>query len=150
MKNLFVPIELAKQLRVKKFKEPCLACYDGADMLSTYSAIFKPLNYNVSGSPTTSAPTYQEVIDWFRFTHGIYIETSLFDDGQVSYHQCIIKHNEDEICIKDVHNPDHSPSSFKLVKDPHTNHKDRIDDMSTCYYYMINKGIEEALKLIEE
>lgn len=47
----FVPIILAKKIRDKGFIEPCLACYDGSDCLSSYSeSIFKPLNYNTGGS----------------------------------------------------------------------------------------------------
>jgi hypothetical protein len=69
----FVPITLAKKLSKKGFVEPCVACYDGSDMLATYSNVFNPLNYNVGGGTTTSAPTYEEVKDWLRNNHNIHI-----------------------------------------------------------------------------
>jgi hypothetical protein len=73
----FVPIILAKKIRDKGFVEPCLACYDGSDCLSSYSgSIFKPLNYNTGGSSKTSAPTYEEVKDWLREKHNININIS--------------------------------------------------------------------------
>ena|ERR1035437_4256353 len=68
-----VSIEIAKKLKEKNFKELCIACYDGSDMLSTYSSIFTPLNYNTGGATTTSAPLLDEVIDWFEKNHMIKI-----------------------------------------------------------------------------
>lgn len=68
MKHLFVPYELALSLKEKGFDEPCLAAYDGVEMLCTHSKnVFSPLNYNSpSGGHYASAPLYQEVIDWLR------------------------------------------------------------------------------------
>lgn len=71
MNKEFVTIEIAKELRNIGFVEPCITCYDGSDMLSTYSTVFKPLNYNVGGATTTSAPLYQQVFRWFREKHNL-------------------------------------------------------------------------------
>ncbi len=73
----FVSIILARKIRDKGFVEPCLACYDGSDCLSSYTgSVFKPLNYNTGGSSKTSAPTYEEVKDWLREKHNIHINIS--------------------------------------------------------------------------
>ena len=70
-KKLFISLELSKIAKEKGFKEPCLACYDKCDMLSTYSgSLFKPKNYNNSGY-CKSAPLYDEIIDWFNIKHNI-------------------------------------------------------------------------------
>jgi len=75
MNKLFIPYKLALLAKEKGFKEKTLAAYDRIHMLCTHSTdIFKPLNYNTGGN-YTSAPTYQELLDWFRDNHKIEIKT---------------------------------------------------------------------------
>ena len=73
MNDLFVPIDIAKRLRVIGYEEPCIACYDGADMLATYYSTFNPVNYNLGGSSKTSAPIYMQVIEWLQTKHDIHV-----------------------------------------------------------------------------
>lgn len=94
MNELFIPIELAKGLRTKGFNLPCIACYDGADMLSTYSNVFEPKNYNLGGATQTSAPLYQQVFDWFMDKHEILIHPDLYINSVtgVAHNQYVIHH----------------------------------------------------------
>ena len=73
MNNEFIPYEQASQLKDLGFSNPCVACYDKLDMLSTYSNIFEPKNYNNSAY-CTSAPLYQQVFRWFRDEHDLHVQ----------------------------------------------------------------------------
>lgn len=123
----FISIEIAKKLKEKNFKEPCIACYDGSDMLSTYSSVFKPFIYNVGGSPTTSAPLLDEVIDWFEKTHMIRI---------TSEHQSMTSMWFSSIWRFDLPNNIGKWSKVNMVQS--FQYKNEA----------IEKSIEEALKLI--
>lgn len=71
MKEYFVPFEIAKKLKQLGFDEPCLACYDKCEMLSSYSSsVFEPINYNTSGF-VRSAPLYDQVFNWIRKNHSL-------------------------------------------------------------------------------
>lgn len=88
MKNQFVTFEIAKKLKELGFNEPCLACYDACDLLSTYSkSIFKPLNYNNDNSSphTISAPLWQQVIEWFVEKQNIEIQVSNYENKNDKY-----------------------------------------------------------------
>ncbi len=128
MKELFVPIELARKLKAAGYVEPALACYDGSDMLSTYSGIFEPKNYNIGGGTQTSAPLYQQVVDWFRKVHKIIIVIDFYNNG-------------DEWCDTTY---DIRISEFKHFK----THDSFVGGESKSYYDVFNTAIEEALKLI--
>ncbi len=82
----FVNIEIARKLKELKFKELCNACYDGCDMLSTYTDIFNPKNYNVGGSSHVSAPTKELVVKWLMENHLIYVLPELnYYENQLTY-----------------------------------------------------------------
>ena len=70
--NTIVTFETAKLLKEKGFDLLCIYCYDKFDMLSTYSTVFKPLNYNTSGY-LKSAPPIGDAIMWLYKKHGIWI-----------------------------------------------------------------------------
>lgn len=102
----FVPIELAKKLRDKGFNEPVLACYDGSDMLSTYSGVFEPKNYNTGGSSKISAPLWQEVIDWLD-SKDVYVTIGIWHREQkgvmyfgytIGCFKMNLAHSGDECC----------------------------------------------------
>ncbi len=82
----FVNIEIARKLKKLNFKEPCAACYDGCDMLSTYTDIFNPKNYNVGGSSHTSAPMKEQVVKWLMENHLIYLIPELnYYENKLTY-----------------------------------------------------------------
>jgi hypothetical protein len=64
MKHLFIPYELALKLKEKGFNEPCFGFY-----------IQGVLHPKLPDSTTIllHAPLYQQVIDWFREKHDIFI-----------------------------------------------------------------------------
>lgn len=68
MKHLFVPYEIAKQLKEKNFDDDCIAGYS-VDESHTIEFLFKvsqvPIRKN-SQMLYVLAPSYQQVLDWFR------------------------------------------------------------------------------------
>lgn len=75
MQKLFVPYDLAVQLKKKGFKEPTLGHYyerDGQQCLVVYGE-FPPDSKN-----WLPAPLYQQVIDWLREKHKIHVAASTF------------------------------------------------------------------------
>lgn len=73
MKHLFVPYELAKQLKEKGYDEICLAIYQRGDNL--YAALTPEREIGKTGFGTAynslmnngiTAPLYQQVVDWIR------------------------------------------------------------------------------------
>lgn len=92
MKHLFIPYEIAFSLKDKGFNEPCLAIYapeDVEELPRNYvkrDLLMVPQGNHLWGESWPSkgfstskrepgyfiaAPLYQQVIDWFRNTHGI-------------------------------------------------------------------------------
>lgn len=76
MKHLFVPYEIALKLKELGFDEPCLytviledgvrPVYNGHQMEWIDWNNFIPTTNTSVGKCYTSAPLYQQVIDWFR------------------------------------------------------------------------------------
>jgi len=125
----YIKIKLARALRDKGFVEPCLCCFDGSDMLSTYvKSVFEPLNYNTGGSKNTSAPTYDEVLEWLRTKHKIHVAP-------------FIGHDEDKIW----YNFTLEPIELGYNYEPHTCDEQPFKD----YFDMLEHAIFEALKHIK-
>lgn len=122
MQHLFVSYEIAKQLKDKGFDEPCNAFYQEYAVGKTmYWNFIKYLNYNLNPN-RCSAPIHQQVIDWFRDKHGIWIEIeTIFFDGTDLYTPFI-------------------KGGFKQIE----------LECEGDYYDALNKAIEEALKLIKK
>lgn len=77
MKEQFVTFEIALKLKELGFNEPCIAYYVVTKDKFIYD-INKVLNYytgkgNFLGEKCYSAPLWQQVIDWFREKHNLYI-----------------------------------------------------------------------------
>lgn len=91
LQKMFVPIEIAKELRVLGFNEPCFAVYtietqstDGSSTFYRFLTIDQLCKENneflvtddiqnsYSGDAVT-APLYQQVVDWFRLNHNLYL-----------------------------------------------------------------------------
>ncbi len=125
MKNLFVPYNLALLAKEKGFNEPCLGYYDvknqkiypSEGMISNW---FNTTNENVGFDWKFSAPLYQQLIDWFREKHSIWIEVQVvFYQGSIYY-------------IAWVRNTKHLYDSSNI----------------STYYEALSKALEEAFKLI--
>ena len=125
MNHLFVPYEIALQLKEKGFDEFCIGLfneeglqYDG----EIYSFPFhNSLTKEGAVDPSiVAAPLYQQVIDWFREKQGIVIELTAYEVGWMT---TLSKYPKIEKYI------------FQKVE-------------IESYYDALNKGIEESLKLI--
>jgi len=137
--KLFVPYEIAKQLKQKGFDEPCLGHYQDNIEMFSYKPINGKLNlgflgecksepykwnstpkWGVKSQVFYSAPLYQQVVDWFREKHKICI--------QISQHDYMWGYS--------MYNTFPPYKSYKWVYEE----KD--------YYEALNKAIEDTLKLI--
>ena len=133
MEKLFVPYNIALSLKEKGFDDACLAyfldgklrhCLNG--IINDEPPIMTSDHNGLKGNKSlftnyVSAPLYQQVIDWLREKHKIYIYINPFDEV-LNFQPCIL---------------------FKWAI------KDRFvaKEFST-YNQAQNESIEEALKLI--
>ena len=82
MKNLFVPYNLAVLAKEKGFNIPVLACYDGrkeSNPLVQLDNSLHGIDYNKWDNLATSAPLYQQLIDWFFNNHKIIVRRTFTD-----------------------------------------------------------------------
>jgi len=144
MKHLFVKFTLASKLKKKGFNEPCFGHYENQrkklvinytnlppvhPMAKKRPKMFEVTNMN-SELPqwATSAPTYQQVVDWFREKHNI--DINVFSDCNV---------NEILGYTYQIHRLMAISNVFLTNKKiPYYEH-----------YKALSKAIEEALKLIK-
>jgi hypothetical protein len=82
MKDLFVPYEIAKQLKEKGFDKPCLGLYYNTDenpkinmvhQTKQQLGLIDSYSLGVCDKRQILTPMYQQVIDWFREKHEILI-----------------------------------------------------------------------------
>lgn len=93
IKHLFVPYEIAKQLKEKGFNEECFMVYNShREGIPGYPTLERPINYrflrydytvynyhlNKLNTKLITAPLYQQVIDWFRVKHKINIQWNIY------------------------------------------------------------------------
>lgn len=78
MKHLFVSYEIALMAKEKGFDELCITRW-GETSKKLYEA-WKPMKNSEDGEDFTSAPLYQQLIDWFRVEHNmlIWVETATY------------------------------------------------------------------------
>ena len=90
MKHLFVPYEIALQLKEKGFREECFAYYQD-NLLEFSSPTFHQkhknsidnigtVHWNMEDIDDVSAPLYQQVIDWLWNNYKILIYPYLIPD----------------------------------------------------------------------
>lgn len=146
MKDLFVPYDIAKQLKEKGFDEPCWAWYNIPDNDIRYC-------YSEQRSPITNSQEdwnakrenreveiiglqiYQQVVDWLREKHNILITIELLRFAYDSE-----KDN--------IHYPDNI-FKYKIIKlDTWFSSYIENTHQDKDYYEALNKAIKEALKLI--
>jgi hypothetical protein len=116
--------ELAVILKEKGFNEPCIAYFNRHNKLVPRSqADDSEWQFVVANTNRTlKAPTHQQVTDWFRESHDIYITVQRdWDKGGLYNLKYVIELNNIENC--------------KIF---------RVGD----YYEVLEKAIKEALKLI--
>jgi hypothetical protein len=127
MKNLFVPYEMAVELKKLGFNEGCLAYYNGNLELDTLNMERSVAiqDYN-AGEWLYSAPLYQQVIDWFRDKHNLHIQPNFtYGEEGVWYYHFIVS-IQPRVSVEKV-----SEGSFN-------------------YYAALNFAIKESLKVIKK
>lgn len=85
MKHLFVPYELAKELKELGFDEPCFGYYDGTGefyftdrRLMHFPKQTEYGEFREDDEEVFLAPTHQQVVDWFREKHKIEVCASSY------------------------------------------------------------------------
>lgn len=137
MKKLFIPYDLSVKLKEKGFQEPCFGYYNKAfkkDALG-FSFIEKhKFHKNSNDKSFPSAPTYDQVIDWFITKHKIQLKVVAMDfEGTVKwYYEC---------------------QDIRLYKSPHIDQKVfkfkvMSPNISNTYRSALKKAIKEAIKTI--
>lgn len=120
MENLFVSKEIAKQLKEKGFYEPCMkGVKDNHE--------FTACGFNLTNHGNTheyTIPMFQQVTDWLRVKHKIFITIDVSPYPTLSSYGHI--------------------KTFTDRKGKWTNDQDN----PLPYYEALSKSIEEALKLI--
>jgi hypothetical protein len=81
MKNEFIPVQQALELKELGFDEPCFGkiyADGGSEQLS-----YPYKNSDQIGKVTScSAPLYQQVFRWFREKYGVYFHPQKFDESR--------------------------------------------------------------------
>lgn len=101
LQELFVPYELALKLKEKGFNEPCLATYP----TENYSVFIKGELLFSSITNTDNrchAPLYQQVVDWLRLKHDmfIFIETDIIHGTEIHFGKILGKYKPIEVFSK--------------------------------------------------
>ncbi len=123
MKQLFVTPEIAIALKEKGFNEPCLGHYNSNNEFMFFADV-RNCNTNSEFGFYPTVPTHQQVTDWLREKHKIFITVD------VSPYPTLLSYGH----IK----------TFTDRKGKWTNDQ----DSPLPYYKALNKAIEESLKLI--
>lgn len=93
MKHLFVPYSIALAVKGKGYNEPCLTNFNPAffnEEAHTLNNYPHPLDIGYKNSEgidfnIVAAPTYQQVVDWFRESNRTHIEIVAADDFHYQY-----------------------------------------------------------------
>lgn len=123
MEKLFLNKDLSLLAKEKGFDEPCFAFYD-SDGFNYIQC--SPENGMVSNKyhHNLAAPLYQQIIDWFKEKHGLYIRLTPLTN---CWHYKIYK-------LKAINNPEEEIKAYS--------------DFTDEYQQGLDKAIEEAFKLI--
>src|SRR5690348_3984357 len=132
MKNFFVSPHIAKLLDNEQYNEHCIAFYtsnddDGDGLDVTYAD--KPIRNSELVNGAFTAPTYQQVVDWFRQKHDMHI---VVDYGAVDLGYSYTIYYK-------LNSKDRVKNGFG---------HDEEKEVEFTYYQALKKAIEEALKLI--
>jgi len=140
IEELFIPYEIALQLKEKGFNEPCLAYYNVSNILvNGYRIVYiehessNPCKNNPNSIDVT-VPLYQQVIDWFREKHRYHIDITFRESKSNKIEGINSVYYDIEIYHMN------GGDAYKTLK---------ISEYSDHYYVCLIKAIEEALKLIK-
>lgn len=101
MKEQFVTYEIAKELKLLGFNEHCLAWYVDKDFyIMAPEHIELCLNSKTKNRYIT-APLWQQVIDWFRVNHDLYLSTQL-GNGDEPWYSYLITNVSNTSFIEDA------------------------------------------------
>lgn len=128
MEKLFVPYEIALQLKEKGFNEPCFGVYTFSNLPAKRVSGVHINDLTIHGNPSpTSAPLYQQCTDWLREKYNLHI------DIEQGYYPTLWKEFE-------VEGKNNGADQIE-IKSPIEGYYD--------YYEALNKAIIEALKLVK-
>jgi hypothetical protein len=86
-KHLFVPYEIAMQLKEKGFNEPCLGFY--SDNIDTDVFIERIKRQPCADHATDcSAPTHEQAIDWLRENHSLSVSVLPYKNSEDKIELC--------------------------------------------------------------
>lgn len=88
MQKLFTSRETSLKLRAAGFSEPCIGYYVGKDEQVYVGSkdVLPPFNPDIDSKVMFRAVLYQQVIDWLRKSHDLYITQEPHKDGQYSFY----------------------------------------------------------------
>lgn len=159
MENLFVPYELAIKLKEKGFDNSVIAVFsETKDIILLESEIGQSYFGNKlvgchvgGGRHLLSAPTYQQIVDWFREKYEILIsiEPTFAPKYETKYSFMIHGANErSSSAHKDYINVTTENHTFNRIStDKHPKWK-TLPSLMGSYYEALDIAIAEALKLI--
>lgn len=135
MKHLFIPYELATELKAANYDEPCFMTYYGEGNIHGHDPDKLYISYGTRNSDllaynyshgqnkgNVTAPTYQQVIDWFREKHKLFISITL----QTPYDLRVDIYGEGKEIL-------YGTNKFSIEQ----------------YYAAYNTAIQEAIKLLK-
>jgi len=121
MKHLFVPYKIAALAKEKGFNEPCLALIE----IESREILHEYVKYKSRiAKGWIKLPLYQQIIDWFREEHKIYISIDLISGYWFFSIFRVLEAIGDS--MQEMESNDYEPT----------------------YYEALNKAIEEAFTLI--
>lgn len=132
MKKLFVPYEIAKKLKEKGFDENCLGYYRNDSKTIFFSEFEINNDFILKNNYRFIAPLYQQVVDWLRDKHKLYI-TIYRVRSYINESHCW--------CLDYINNEAKITKSYPIDKS-------MVGVKEKDYYTALTKAIEEALKLI--
>ncbi len=122
MEHLFVPYEIAKELKELGFDEPCLAFYHICNTLELkkvygqeYFLQEKSGNWN-SGCIQIKAPLYQQAFRWFRKEHKLHSVIDHVDSTMEYYFDFDIIDQAKRKCSKEEYNTYEEAELACLIK----------------------------------
>lgn len=131
MKHLFVPYEIALLAKKNGFDEPCLKLWEKTEL---YTFLVDVSEFKqVVKERYTKAPVYQQLIDWFREKHKIAVGINHWNK---EFLECLGGKDSGEFEVY-VDKMERGVGSIYFL------------ESSDDYYFILNKGLKEAFKLVK-
>ena len=151
LENLFVPCNIALLAKEQGFNKQCFGLYNKETTLHcdrltlrTFNVITNKL-LDILKSDACAAPIYQQLVDWFREKHEIYILPFIQFENKGVYDE-ELKESLDNIYfifnLKELRKNNQNVLPYIEVIEPTFTHSD------SDWYGNINQAFEEAFKLI--